>query len=81
MRLALSLIAAIALTACSPAATPKVDQAGADLKAAGQAGDAAVENLAGAAVVDAKTGAARAATATGTAMERAGSDLKAQANK
>lgn len=87
MRIFVAIAGVLALAACSPE-NPKVDQANADLKTAADASGSAVNNLAGAtadsaqaAAAGAKEDAAKAATATGTAMQKAGTDIKADANK
>ena len=95
MRVSLSLATAaaglavlLALGACSPAAEPQVNQANADLKAAGESTQAAAQHLGDAAKQDtrsaaesAKAAADRAQTATGSAIEKAGADMKADAKK
>lgn len=80
--------ALFALGACSPASAPQVDQANADLKAAGESTQAAAEHLGDAAKQDSKSAAEsaqaaadRAQAATGSAIEKAGADMKADAKK
>ena len=87
MRIVAALAAVLALAACSPQ-NPKAEQANADLKTAADASGSAVNNLAGATADSAKNAGAaadaaadKAATATGTAMQKAGTDLKSDANK
>jgi hypothetical protein len=69
---ALTLMAVLALAACSKADNSKVSQAGADLKAAGTETTDAAKNLASAASHDLKS----AGDQTGKALKNAGAKVK-----
>jgi hypothetical protein len=74
---ALIVTAALALAACSKADQPQVNDAKADLNAAGTSTTAAAKDLASAAANDVKTAGAVAADQTGKALQSAGAKVKA----
>jgi hypothetical protein len=76
MRAMLCLMAAISLAACSKADRPQVNQANADLKAAGAETLDAANKLTNAAAKDVKAAGAIAADKTGAALQSAGAAVK-----
>ena len=81
MRTLLCLAAALSLIACSKADQPQVNQANADLKAAGAATVDAAKSLTNAAAADVKTAGAVAADKTGDALQSAGEAVKKSGDK
>ena len=81
MRAILCLAAALTVAACSKADQPQVNQANADLKAAGAETVDAAKTLANAAAADVKTAGAVAAEKTGAALQSAGAAVRNAADK
>ena len=81
MRTILCLIAVLSLAACSKADQPQVNQANADLKAAGSETVDAAKALTNAAATDVKTAGAVAADKTGEALQSAGAAVKKTGDK
>ena len=81
MRVMLCLMAVVSLAACSKADQPQVNQAGADLKAAGAETVDAAKKLTNAAATDVKAAGAVAADKTGAALQSAGAAVKNATDK